>query len=221
MNDEELASVLAHLDVDAAAHLLVDLANLRGGPDNITVIVIKIVDPEGASANAHTEPIRMGATKPKSELHPAVVVTTAAALLVGTVLASLGHSIPAFIAFFAGFVTLLAVFIRRSREQGKAIVLGGGRVLGRAPYAEALTPKPDVVTQTLAEIASELRQSPAGQTFDIQWDEFDDRHREAVSAQKKGDWRQAIRRYSQAIRVLMQAVRDSLDRHNSDSAIEL
>lgn len=42
IDDSEIGPLLAALPVNLAAQFLVDLANLRGGPDNITVIVVDI-----------------------------------------------------------------------------------------------------------------------------------------------------------------------------------
>src|SRR5690606_36327610 len=45
VTDDEFALILGALEPNQAAQMIVDLANLRGGPDNITVIVAKITDP--------------------------------------------------------------------------------------------------------------------------------------------------------------------------------
>ena len=45
ISDAEIGAILSHFEPTAAARFLVTLANLRGGTDNITVIVIKIVGP--------------------------------------------------------------------------------------------------------------------------------------------------------------------------------
>src|SRR3954471_8233516 len=42
VNDEELGAILRCLDPQEAADTLVDLANFRGGPDNISAIVIQV-----------------------------------------------------------------------------------------------------------------------------------------------------------------------------------
>lgn len=44
MNDQEIAAILVDGDADAVARALVDAANERGGPDNISVIVV-VVEP--------------------------------------------------------------------------------------------------------------------------------------------------------------------------------
>ena len=44
VKDDELGAIVSALAPDEAVQMLVDLANLRGGPDNITVIVAKATD---------------------------------------------------------------------------------------------------------------------------------------------------------------------------------
>ena len=39
---EEIGAVIAALPIDEAARVLIELANLRGGPDNITVIIVRV-----------------------------------------------------------------------------------------------------------------------------------------------------------------------------------
>ena len=40
--DEEIEEVLLQYDPEAAAHKLIETANAKGGPDNITVILVEI-----------------------------------------------------------------------------------------------------------------------------------------------------------------------------------
>src|SRR6185312_8397713 len=42
VNDEELGTILGCLEPQEAADTLVDLANLRGGPDNISVVIAQV-----------------------------------------------------------------------------------------------------------------------------------------------------------------------------------
>jgi protein phosphatase len=49
VSDHEIGAIASVLPPEEACHLLVDLANLRGGPDNITVLIVKV--PNGAAAN--------------------------------------------------------------------------------------------------------------------------------------------------------------------------
>ena len=48
ISDSEIASILSIMSPDEATRVLVDLANLRGGPDNITVVIAKVLQPNMA-----------------------------------------------------------------------------------------------------------------------------------------------------------------------------
>ena len=56
VKDEEMGMVLGSMPPGEAVRALVDLANLRGGPDNITVIVAKAVGPAWAQASSDDMP---------------------------------------------------------------------------------------------------------------------------------------------------------------------
>ncbi|HVS35864.1 MAG TPA: protein phosphatase 2C domain-containing protein [Gemmataceae bacterium] len=56
VNDSEMGAVATALPPAEACRFLVDLANLRGGPDNITVVIVRI--PAGPEANGVTSTLR-------------------------------------------------------------------------------------------------------------------------------------------------------------------
>ncbi|MDB4468604.1 protein phosphatase 2C domain-containing protein [bacterium] len=50
ISDTEIGSILANMSPDEAVKVLVDLSNLRGGPDNITAVIVKIGHPKLATS---------------------------------------------------------------------------------------------------------------------------------------------------------------------------
>lgn len=57
VSDEEIAEILrAHDDGESACQALIDAANAAGGPDNITVLLIRVTDSSEASGAAGTNP---------------------------------------------------------------------------------------------------------------------------------------------------------------------
>ena len=45
VKDEQIAAILGSMSPAEAARALVDLANLHGGPDNVTVVVVRVAEP--------------------------------------------------------------------------------------------------------------------------------------------------------------------------------
>ena len=135
VTDEEIAAILRHLSPDEAGQLLIDLANLRGGPDNITVIVARVSGGEWATAETNTTPIKIGKVKrdPKSEIIFLVVV--AVFFLTALLLAVIGNMPAALGALVIGLVVAAVAFAIRKWNEAKGIELGTGRKLGKGPYA--------------------------------------------------------------------------------------
>jgi serine/threonine protein phosphatase PrpC len=52
LDDEEIGILLGALDIQDAVRAMIDLANIRGGPDNITVVVAEITGDELVTPNA-------------------------------------------------------------------------------------------------------------------------------------------------------------------------
>src|SRR5207302_221433 len=61
VRDEEIGIACRELAPAEACRLLVDLANLRGGPDNITVVIVRVgAIPAELGSEPETEPDEMG-----------------------------------------------------------------------------------------------------------------------------------------------------------------
>ncbi len=62
ITDSEIGAILANMNPDEAARVLIDLSNLRGGPDNITVVIVKVTHPAMAT-NGATAPLKVNAKR--------------------------------------------------------------------------------------------------------------------------------------------------------------
>ena len=77
VKDDEIGAILSALSPQETVRVLVDMANLRGGPDNITVIVARVLS---VPAGQQAEPPRIVET-PSSAMHQALWGVMAAGLL--------------------------------------------------------------------------------------------------------------------------------------------
>ncbi|MCA9124796.1 MAG: protein phosphatase 2C domain-containing protein [Planctomycetaceae bacterium] len=221
VTDEEIAATLRNLATQEAAQLLVDLANLRGGPDNITVIVARVTGSELASLESDAAPIKIGTVKhdPKSEL--AFLVAIAVFFLAALLLSVIGNMPASLGALVIGLTVGLVGFLIRKRNEAKGIELGTGRKLGKGPYTSADCPESSEFAASLAKITAELRRAPAAGKYEIDWTEFDLLCQNAEGATAESRHEDAIRESARAVSLLMENIRQAMNKEASDSAIEL
>lgn len=218
VKDEEIASVLANLPPDEAVRVLVDLANLRGGPDNITAIVAKVTGPELASSAA-AEPILLGGNGGKpSGINPITWVVLLAAGL-GTVTFFLMTNswlislIPALV-FLGGLIWLLI----QALGSGGGSPLYAGRRFGKGPYVSVKCGTGQAVANQLQEVADQLLTAGRSQGWNIDWDQLAAMMEKAKHMIADENYNEAIRIYGRAISTLMEQLRNQ---EGSSSSIDL
>ncbi len=84
ISDEELGVILQNFEPSLACQLLVDVSNLRGGPDNITIIILKILTQDLMSQVAcRSRDVATGMTAPM--VHPLSVVALIMSCIVSAI----------------------------------------------------------------------------------------------------------------------------------------
>ncbi len=130
--DEEMGAILQCLPPAEAAQVLIDLANLRGGPDNSTVIIVRVKGPTLTPAGGcHSDPLSVCAEAdtpepPKRPNRPLWIATTiAVGAAIGLGAAQL--AIPAAAALGVGIVLgLIAIFQQMPAGQREVQYLAPG-----------------------------------------------------------------------------------------------
>ena len=158
VHDEEIALILSHFAPDEAVEFLVDLANIRGGPDNITVTVLKVIGPHIATRSSPREPLTVGGgQKVERTVHVSVWLTLGVALLAALVMAISGHLLIATAGAFAALVAILVALVQKfGLMESQGVKLSGGRKLGRGPHRQTDVPE---VAQVVEAFMSELNQA--------------------------------------------------------------
>jgi PPM family protein phosphatase len=220
LSDEELAGIMSALPPFDAAQMLIDLANLRGGQDNITLVIAKVVDPALVTADDTSDPIKIGA-RADQPVHPAIWATLVVCILLSLVLLLTHNPLPAMIAATGGLIALIVGFVVRHRGRTPGVALGNGRRLGKGPYAQVNCPPIELSLQKLATFARDLRNSSAAANLKIDWADYDRLCQEAAGHAQSSRHREAMHAYARAVRSLMQAIRESQNSEASDSSIEL
>lgn len=200
--DDELGAILASFPPTDAAQMLVDLANIRGGPDNITVIVIKVTGDQMATQATQKKPLTIGATPPPRRLDPTPWIIGTVGLLAGSVLYLVEQRVAAIIAAVVGAVTLLVAVARRARAIRSGTPLGQGLRLGKGPHVTVSCPINRKFLDGLAASIEEVRQFSNQNQWNLDWSRVNECESQARSSVERHDLPSAVRHFGRAIHFL-------------------
>lgn len=208
VKDEEVGAILGCLPIDDAVQTLIDLANLRGGPDNITAVALRVKDPRFGAGN---NPIQAVKRVERRDVLPAVWVVIVVCALLAAVLAALGQSVPA---GACGLIAILAVgfALMQKMEPDQPQVIGPvplGGPYGKGPHrAYDGVANKAMVTQ-FAEMIEQLRSAAEQKQWPINWQVFLAHREEGEKGTESNDETAAIRGYCAAIRSMLREMRKS------------
>ncbi len=204
VKDGEIGAILNNLPPEEAATTLVDLANLRGGPDNITAVVVRVVElPNGAVAvaDSHDEPPRPSeqGVRPRWFFAGAALVMLLAAIV--TLLVAGGRSL-LWIGFGLAAVlsTVIALWPRRATPNESE---PGPPRLGRGPHTTRDCPAGPEFVGELKVLVEQLREGAVEEGWALDWPKFDGHLQLARKNADLRDFGAAVREYSRAISFLM------------------
>ena len=202
VTDKEIGQILAVFPPEHAAETLVNLANLRGGSDNITVVVARITENAETSQAVDDEMLMPGwywgvlAGAVVAGLVSAASFVFGAPLQIGALLALV--AVVAGIVFFV--LTQKTLFSSSPYTQSSVFS-------GQAPYRTwDCTPSAEFA-DTLAKVLQELFQAAQGQQFTVSIQAAQRYEIEAVADYKKSNFALAIRNYALAINSLMREIK--------------
>jgi protein phosphatase len=207
IEDEEIGTILRVFDPDDAANILVDLANLRGSPDNVTVIVARVNrwQPTRPSKANHADVPHQTALATKV-FRP--VVTAAGLFGLGWLFsgpalaiaaASVGGLLVGFWSFRAGKPSTTAASGEHIRPR-----------LGKAPYTMCDCTLNEQSPKCLARAVQEIRDVAINRLWQVDWDRYEELAEEATKAAATTDYEQSVRTYGEMIRFFMGQFRKTL-----------
>ena len=213
LTDEEMGVLLQVLDVDSAVQAMVHLANLRGGPDNITVVVGEVKNDTLMRGSASKEK-NLSAVAPQFPVP--FGIATAICILCCLVLLLLGQFPIACLAAGAGAVAFGTGWYK---YQGQRVRNDFEGFYGRGPYRKA-TCKPDAsFTAQLTTVIHELGDWVKENDWKIESKEIDEHMSLALSAERSKNYSEAIRRYTRVIALTMDEVLRAQSEKPGDSDI--
>lgn len=207
VDDDELGAILLALPPEKAGQLLIDLANLRGGPDNITCVIAEVTSPHVTTTQAAATPILMGAVTHKGSSSAVLWVVVAVAALIAVVMLLQGNLLVAAIAGGLAAVGMLIGIVRMQGSITGGVTLGQGRRLGRGPYVAVTAAVTPAMTEKLKEITTELSEAAEEGGWPVNWEAFRAFVRRGAQLVTQGQYLPAIKEYGQAISFMMEELR--------------
>jgi protein phosphatase len=206
VKDEEIGAVLSALSPQEAVRVLVDMANLRGGPDNITAIAAR-VSALPVEDDAEAEPLPPIHAN-GSSTHPALWIGMAACLVAALAFGAGGYYIGAFIgALLAAVAAVFALLPNLSPSKPPAAQANRGAKRA-GPYATFDCTANAAAVAVLCQMAQQLRDAAKDEHWTLDWSRFNAYGEQAQAALASRDFKNAIRQYALAISFMMSEIRD-------------
>ncbi|MGD9644225.1 MAG: PP2C family serine/threonine-protein phosphatase [Pirellulales bacterium] len=216
VTDDELCGILASCPPNEAVQSLVDLANLRGGPDNITVIVVRVVGPNLASSAAGLPVAReeSGPGASKALLCGLATAGLAAAGAVFLVAQLTPLAIVCWLTAAASAIGTLFFLLKQPGHAEKPVARppAAGRY-GRGPHRTCSCPPGSGLVDELANVSQQLQQAALEERWSIDWKQFRALDEAATKAAQEKRFDVAVRTRCQSISFMMNELRSQRGKH--------
>lgn len=219
LNNEDIATVLKVMEPAAASQFLIDLANMHGGPDNITVVISKVVGPEMITQQRTDTPLTIGSTgTAPRDVHPAIWVAICVCALCAAVLLATDRPLPAAITFGLFVVGALAACAYRFDVFGSSgLRLSPDNQLGKGPYRRTVDISTTDFCIKLAEKLRAAKNTVDARDWDVDWTKFDKDQQTAEDLVASNRPEEALRTYAKAVHVIVDQARRCMRSTASDS----
>lgn len=250
VDDDDLGVLMDCLPLEKLPPVLVDLANLRGGPDNITVIAVDVtsetlIDPSQArKKNAQKEAFRWSSVHSSHALLGAAGVCWLVAIGLGIAAYSGGSKWAgsAIVAFILGAIALgiwasgilvtderrRPLNVRRRKPVSRPVkgsydsgLEASEIAVGSGPYRHYTVDQHRTVFDGLVAVVSEIRRSSEHHHWDLDWSGVGEISISAAQAAAAGQWKSAIEHECDAALQAMILLRQHQDDSASDTAVDL
>lgn len=212
LSDEEIGVLLESLDIDMAVRAMVDLANLRGGPDNVTVIIgeVKGDDIVTQHGSSPTPP------SPSQSAYPILFGVISAVCLLASVILLISYQFPfaaislaaAVIAAVSGWVKMYSATESPADRSSK---------LGRGPHRKAQCKPTSAFIEQLKNLIKEMQEWVAESGVQIDQKPLEASMAAGKQAAASRDYKQAIHHYCTVLVTLMRHARTKVDVKDEDS----
>ena len=180
LNDSEIGMIVGSLHPGEATRLLVNLANLRGGSDNITVVIASTGDLPAVVSNPAPPSSPVKKEKDEPQVGPFWQMffwLSFLVLLIGTVMLVTRHYLPGTAFASVGAVGLIIMMRQWFAAQGETGEDEPG-MLNASSHATARVRITGEFLSRLAKLENELRELANVESWEVDWDA----HKQAIAA---------------------------------------
>lgn len=216
ITDSEIASIMSIMTPDEAVRVLVDLTNLRGGPDNVTVVIAKVLQPNMAGPE---QPVARKRTGGNSTPKIVSIVVLACSLLFVVLFCLTQNYLTAIVPGIAALGSSIFLLYQHFLTGFEPVGGHSGGRFGRGPYVRVNCASGEQFAAQMSKVLKKLRSGAVKQNWNIDIAELDRRINEAEGSVKAKQFPQAVHQYGRTISFMMEKLRNQTDA--SDSAIDL
>ena len=224
VEDPEIGTLMDCLPEDLATRVLIDLTNLRGGPDNTTVIIVRVDD--GPEIDGEVKPPSRQGSGEFSVL-PVLIGITGVCFVGAIVLAVMGVGGnasawgPMVVAIVLGLIaagfTGAKAQANKKEEATKPLPKVSG---GKGPYRRYSAAPTQSLYNKLGSTVQELRDAAELNNWMMEWEKIDSLQKQGSAALKSKKPKEAIRHQAEAIIETMHQLREQHNRAANETAID-
>ena len=211
VSDLIIGATLSLLDPETAASFLRDLANLTGGPDNVTVIIAKVTGDQ-LTTNREDNGAFTVITETDDDTGSALFYALGGVLaLAGGMLAmTLSSQLPGLITLGLGVLSGLTGFIRPMFSSNESVSQKiGGKPFGEGPYSRTNCKITSDVLNEIVSLVKRVREAQDRSTEQFDWQHFDELCVAGAEHQQRGDFAAAFLQFAEAISFMMTQFRST------------
>ncbi|MHB8973827.1 MAG: PP2C family protein-serine/threonine phosphatase [Pirellulaceae bacterium] len=218
VQDDEIGPILASLTPSEAAQALTDLANLRGGHDNITVLVVRVTGQSLTTPASGAGPLTSPRERTHKKSEPVLWIVVSVCVLVALAMTVVGQIRSAMIALAGGLVAMLIVIVQRLISAPRDVPLGTMRRLGQGPHMRLECPVNAEFIGRLAALVDQLQSATEGANWKVDFGGFNQLRIQAEKATSAGKFEEALKHDVHAISYMMAELREQHRRTGKDPA---
>lgn len=206
VGDDEIGGIVRELSPAQACRLLVHLANLRGGADNCTVVVVRVGElPANTPGEVELEP--EPAAEEMGWWWLAGFWLAAMALVAGLSLLLFQHFEEGGVVTGLGaFGTIMLGLAALRRSRGRSSRLRDEQTVFSRPHRTAVAQSNEALLQTLSAMELQLRRAAQEEEWNVAWESHRQAVASATAATEQRRFARGVRDAARAIDVLMSDV---------------